>query len=269
MTARARQGIKAHTPQMGDEMSGAGDEPAPAAVWARVRERYEHGIEAVTASPGKRGSPGRRWRRGRGARAGSCAARPRRQAPGHTGHAGPLQGAAAAAAHRIRGADRDALGGGQCRHERARHPGDEHTGAERWRRFLSSNARNAPGASPGASTTSASMTPSVRRLRRSLRDCSGNFIAERARSGCRHALNLREMKMLNRDWRMWGRLGKQLPPDDMRLAQLADPRRARCGQDPRRGRMGEGAGAGGLDAWRARMHGASPSSGRPSNRRAA
>ena len=33
---------------MGDEMSGDGDEPAPAAVWARVRERYEHGIEAVT-----------------------------------------------------------------------------------------------------------------------------------------------------------------------------------------------------------------------------
>jgi hypothetical protein len=33
---------------MGDEMSGAGDEPAPAAFWARVRERYEHGIEAVT-----------------------------------------------------------------------------------------------------------------------------------------------------------------------------------------------------------------------------
>ncbi|MCA3555298.1 hypothetical protein [Aestuariivirga sp.] len=30
-------------------MSGDGDEPAPAAVWARVRERYENGIEAVTA----------------------------------------------------------------------------------------------------------------------------------------------------------------------------------------------------------------------------
>ncbi|WP_374332987.1 hypothetical protein [Aestuariivirga sp.] len=28
-------------------MSGDGEEPAPAAVWARVRERYEHGIEAV------------------------------------------------------------------------------------------------------------------------------------------------------------------------------------------------------------------------------
>ena len=33
---------------MGEKMSGAGDEPAPAALWARVRERYEHGIEAVT-----------------------------------------------------------------------------------------------------------------------------------------------------------------------------------------------------------------------------
>ena len=32
---------------MGEDMSGDGDEPAPAAVWARVRERYEHGIEAV------------------------------------------------------------------------------------------------------------------------------------------------------------------------------------------------------------------------------
>jgi phage terminase large subunit-like protein len=26
---------------------------------------------------------------------------------------------------------------------------------------------------------------------------------------------LREQRMLNRDWRMWGRLGKQLPPDDL------------------------------------------------------
>lgn len=33
---------------MGENMSGAGDEPAPAALWARVRERYENGIEAVT-----------------------------------------------------------------------------------------------------------------------------------------------------------------------------------------------------------------------------
>lgn len=33
---------------MGEAMSGEGDEPAPAALWARVRERYENGIEAVT-----------------------------------------------------------------------------------------------------------------------------------------------------------------------------------------------------------------------------
>jgi len=30
-------------------MSGAGDEPAPAAFWARVRERYEEGRESVAA----------------------------------------------------------------------------------------------------------------------------------------------------------------------------------------------------------------------------
>lgn len=34
---------------MGDEMSSAGDEPAPAAFWARVRDRYETGSEAVAA----------------------------------------------------------------------------------------------------------------------------------------------------------------------------------------------------------------------------
>jgi hypothetical protein len=33
---------------MGEDMSGDGEQPAPAAVWARVRERYENGIEAVT-----------------------------------------------------------------------------------------------------------------------------------------------------------------------------------------------------------------------------
>ena len=32
---------------MGDEMSSDGDEPAPAAVWARARERYEQGVEAL------------------------------------------------------------------------------------------------------------------------------------------------------------------------------------------------------------------------------
>jgi len=30
-------------------MSGDGDEPAPAALWARVRERYEHGVEALAS----------------------------------------------------------------------------------------------------------------------------------------------------------------------------------------------------------------------------
>ncbi len=34
---------------MGDEMSSDGDEPAPAAVWARAKERYEHGLEALAA----------------------------------------------------------------------------------------------------------------------------------------------------------------------------------------------------------------------------
>jgi hypothetical protein len=39
------------------------------------------------------------------------------------------------------------------------------------------------------------------------------ILAERARS-LQARLMLREQRMLNRDWRMWGRLGKQLPPDD-------------------------------------------------------
>lgn len=34
---------------MGDEMSSDGDEPAPAAVWARAKERYEHGLEALAS----------------------------------------------------------------------------------------------------------------------------------------------------------------------------------------------------------------------------
>lgn len=34
---------------MGEKMSGDGDEPAPAAVWARVRERYEQGVEALAS----------------------------------------------------------------------------------------------------------------------------------------------------------------------------------------------------------------------------
>jgi phage terminase large subunit-like protein len=57
------------------------------------------------------------------------------------------------------------------------------------------------------------MTPSVKRLRRNLWDCSGKFSpSELAHMQAR--LMLREQRMLNRDWRMWGRLGKQLPPDD-------------------------------------------------------
>ena len=32
---------------MGEDMSGDGEQPAPAAVWARVRERYEPGVEAL------------------------------------------------------------------------------------------------------------------------------------------------------------------------------------------------------------------------------
>jgi hypothetical protein len=34
---------------MGEKMSGGGNEPAPDAFWARVRERYEAGVEAVSA----------------------------------------------------------------------------------------------------------------------------------------------------------------------------------------------------------------------------
>jgi len=59
------------------------------------------------------------------------------------------------------------------------------------------------------------MTQSVRRLRRSLWDCSGKFWPSNlARMPWR--LNQRETMALNRDWRMWGRLEKQIPPDDDR-----------------------------------------------------
>jgi hypothetical protein len=34
---------------MGHEMSGADEQSAPAALWARLRERYENGTESVTA----------------------------------------------------------------------------------------------------------------------------------------------------------------------------------------------------------------------------
>lgn len=40
---------------MGEKMSGDGDEPAPAAVWARARERYEHGLEALAVIAGDAG----------------------------------------------------------------------------------------------------------------------------------------------------------------------------------------------------------------------
>jgi hypothetical protein len=40
---------------MGEKMSGAGEDLAPAALWARVRERYEHGIEAVSTIAGDAG----------------------------------------------------------------------------------------------------------------------------------------------------------------------------------------------------------------------
>ena len=53
------------------------------------------------------------------------------------------------------------------------------------------------------------MTPSVRRLRTSLTDCAENFCS----SELTPRLNLREQWILNRDWRYWGREGKQLPPD--------------------------------------------------------
>ena len=40
---------------MGEKMSSDGDEPAPAAFWARVRERYENGMEAVATIAGEAG----------------------------------------------------------------------------------------------------------------------------------------------------------------------------------------------------------------------
>jgi phage terminase large subunit-like protein len=56
------------------------------------------------------------------------------------------------------------------------------------------------------------MTPSVRHLRRNLWDCSGKFSPSEL-AWMQDRLNMREQQMLNRDWRMWGRDGKQLPPD--------------------------------------------------------
>ena len=57
------------------------------------------------------------------------------------------------------------------------------------------------------------MTPSVKRLRTNLWDCTGNSTAERL-ALMQARLNLREVRGLNRDWRMWGREAKQLPPNE-------------------------------------------------------
>jgi phage terminase large subunit-like protein len=56
------------------------------------------------------------------------------------------------------------------------------------------------------------MTPSVRHLRRSLWDFSENSTPDEVKWMQAH-LNRRETMGLNRDWRMWGRENKQLPPD--------------------------------------------------------
>jgi phage terminase large subunit-like protein len=58
-----------------------------------------------------------------------------------------------------------------------------------------------------------SMTPSVRRLRRNLRIFSESLSQSEVML-LPKTLPLRQVKMLNRDWRMWGRDGKQLPPDE-------------------------------------------------------
>lgn len=57
------------------------------------------------------------------------------------------------------------------------------------------------------------MTQSVKRLRTSLRDFSGKF-SQSELAWMLKRLNIRETEGINRDWRMWGRLGKQLPPDE-------------------------------------------------------
>ena len=56
------------------------------------------------------------------------------------------------------------------------------------------------------------MTPSVRRLRQSLRVFTGSSTAK-SLDVLQERLCFRERCMLNRDWRMWGREWKQLPPD--------------------------------------------------------
>ena len=58
------------------------------------------------------------------------------------------------------------------------------------------------------------MTQSVKHLRRSLWDCSGKF-SQSDHERMLRVMTRREMQGINRDWRMWGRLGKQLPPDEL------------------------------------------------------
>ena len=57
------------------------------------------------------------------------------------------------------------------------------------------------------------MTPSVKRLRRNLWDCSEKFSPSDL-DRLSWTLPIHQVKGINRDWRMWGRLGKQLPPDE-------------------------------------------------------
>lgn len=56
------------------------------------------------------------------------------------------------------------------------------------------------------------MTPSVRRLRTSLMDLTGSFGRDDLTPLWKRS-PLREVKLLNRDWRMWARADKQLPPE--------------------------------------------------------
>jgi phage terminase large subunit-like protein len=75
------------------------------------------------------------------------------------------------------------------------------------------NARNEASV-PGAAKPSASlMTPSVRHLRESLWDSAGKSV-ETELNRVPHSYPIREVRSLNRDWRMWAREDKQLPPED-------------------------------------------------------
>ena len=57
------------------------------------------------------------------------------------------------------------------------------------------------------------MTPNVWHLRRSLWDCTGSSTPDVLKQMLAR-LDLHQVKGLNRDWRMWGREGKQLPPNE-------------------------------------------------------